>query len=64
MITLFESKLVILKNGPSSASFIVYFWSFQTNITIFYNNIMWKDVHPVSGAEIRTHDFLDMSLLP
>ena len=24
-----------IKNGPSPASFIVYFWSFQTNITIF-----------------------------
>ena len=26
------------KNGPTPASFIIYFWPFQTNIiTIFYN---------------------------
>ena len=25
---------------------------------------MWKNVHPVSGTGIRTHDFLNVSLLP
>ena len=25
---------------------------------------MWKNVQPVSGAGIQTHDLLDMSLLP
>ena len=28
-------RTFFLKNGPSPASFIVYLWSFQTNITIF-----------------------------
>ena len=33
-----------LKNGPTPASFIIYFWSFQTNIitTIFTTNICEK----------------------
>ena len=31
------------KNGPNPASFIIYFWSFQTNIiTIFTTNICEK----------------------
>ena len=25
---------------------------------------MWKNVHPVSGSGILTHDFLDVSLHP
>ena len=50
-------------NGPSPASFIVYFRSFQTNITIL-QQYMWKNVHPVSSTGIRTHDLLKLSLLP
>ena len=43
-------------NGQTPASFIVYFWSLQTNIiTIF--------VHSVYGAGILTHDLHNMSLL-
>ena len=29
-----------------------------------YNNICVKNDHPVSGTGIRTHDLLDVSLLP
>ena len=41
------------------------FRSFQTNIiTIFTTNICGKNVHPVYGARIRTHDFWNVSLFP
>ena len=30
----------------------------------FYNKLMWKNVHPVYGTGIRTHDLQNMSLLP
>ena len=35
-------------------------------ITIFTTNnkYMWKDVHPVYGDGIQTHDLWNMSLLP
>ena len=39
----------------------VYFRSFQTNITNIYNKYMWKNVHPVYGAGIRTHDLWNES---
>ena len=58
-----RSLFVFLKNGPSPASFIIYFRSFQTNITIF-TTLDVKNFRPVSGAGIRTHDLMDMSLHP
>ena len=30
----------------------------------FYNKTMWKNVHPVYGARIRTHNLLNMSRHP
>ena len=30
----------------------------------FYNKLMWKTVHPVYGAGIRTYNLRNMSLLP
>ena len=30
----------------------------------FYNKLMWKNVQPVYGTGIRTHDLQNMSLLP
>ena len=30
----------------------------------FYNKFMWKNVHPVYGAGIRTHNLWSKSLLP
>ena len=38
-------------NGPLSASFIIYFRSFQTNIT-FYNNICENIQYPAPGFEL------------
>ena len=54
---------MFFKNGSFPASFIVYFWSFQTNIKIF-TTIYVKNVHTVSSARIRTHNLMDVSLLP
>ena len=39
------------------------FLSFQTNITIF-KQINVKNIHPVYGAGIQTHNLRNMSLLP
>ena len=39
------------------------FSTFQANITIFTTNYV-KNVHPVYGAGIRTHNLQNMSLLP
>ena len=38
--------------------------SFQTHITNFTTNRYVKNVYPVYGAGIQTHDLLNMSLLP
>ena len=54
---------VFVKNGPSSAYFFVYFCFFKHTLH-FFNKYMWKNVHPVYGAGIRTHDLRNMSLLP
>ena len=42
LIEYFFQLLQSFLNGPTPASFIVYFWSFQTNITIFTTNICEK----------------------
>ena len=47
------------KNGI----FLVHFRSFQANITIFTSNNV-KNVHPVYGAGIRTHELQIASLVP
>ena len=36
------------------------FWSFQTNSAIF-TTYQYPSVHPVYGAEIRTHNLTNMS---
>ena len=50
------------KVGQSRPLF-VYFRSFSNKQYKFYNKYIWKNVHPISGARIRTHNFLIMSLL-
>ena len=45
---------------PASFYFIFVFSSKQYN---FYNKSMWKNINPVYGAGIRTHDLQFMSLL-
>ena len=43
---------------------IPFIFVFSNKQYIFYNKWMWKNVHPVNGAGIQTHNFQDMSLLP
>ena len=58
-----QSKFLFL-NGPSPASFSFIFGLFQTNINTILQQINVKNVHPVYGTGIRTHDLQNMSLLP
>ena len=44
-------------------AFFVYFWYFQTNVRIL-QQINVTIIHLVSGAGNRTHNLLNMSLLP
>ena len=50
------------KNWANPGLFFVYFRSFSNKHYNFYN--MWKNVHPVYGAGIRTHDLRNVSLFP
>ena len=52
-----------LKNGPTQASFRL-FSVFSNKQYNFYNKSMWKDVHPVYGTGIRTHDLTNISRHP
>ena len=40
------------------------FLAFSNKQYNFYHKSMWKNVHPVYGARIRTHNLWNMSLLP
>ena len=56
----------VFKKTDIFGLFFVYFWSFsnkQTNIQ-FYNKLLWKNVYPVYGAGIWTHNLQNMSSLP
>ena len=41
-----------------------HFRSFSYKQDNFYNNVMWKNIQPVSGAGFQTHYLLNVSLLP
>ena len=56
--------ITFVKKLDNHGLFFVYFRSFQTNITNFYNKYMWKNVHPVYSAGIWTHNLRNMSLFP
>ena len=45
--------------GLFSVSFCIFKQALQ-----FLQQKMWKNVHPVYGAGIRTHNLQDMSILP
>ena len=73
MLNLFEfepvrdhltSEAWIYSDRDINGLFFVYFWSFQTIITIFTTNKCEQNVHPVYGAGIQTHDLRNTFLLP
>ena len=51
----------INKNGPTPASFLFIFGLFKQTLQ-FLQYV--KNVHPVYGAGIRTHDLQNVSLFP
>ena len=50
-------------NGPTPAFFRL-FLVFSKQQFNFYNKSMWKNVHPVLGAGIQTHNLPNMSRHP
>ena len=55
---------LLLKNGQTPASFSFIFGLFKQTSLQFLQQILWKNVHPVYGAGIQTHDLWNMNLLP
>ena len=73
MLNLFEfepvrdhltSEAWIYSDRAINGLFFVYFWSFQTIITIFTTNKCEQNLHPVYSAGTRTRNLLSISLLP
>ena len=60
----FKNNLFSFKNGPYPASFSFIFGLFKQKSIQIYNKLMWKNVHPVYGSGIWTHDLQNVSLLP
>ena len=55
----------LFKKWPVPASFIVYFRVFSKKHNFnYYNKNVWKNVHHVYCAWIRTHDPRNLSVLP
>ena len=55
------SNFFLKKNGPTPASFSFIFGLFKQTLQ-FLQYV--KNVHPVYGAGIRTHDLQNVSLFP
>ena len=55
--------LFFLKMGQPRPLFCL-FSVFSNKHYNFYNKYLWKNVHPVYGAGIRTHDLRNVSLFP
>ena len=47
---------IVFLMGQSRPLFFRLFWVFSSKNYNFHNKFMWKNVHPVYGAGIRTHD--------
>ena len=52
------------KMGQTQPLFRLFSVFFKQTSIQFYNKLMWKNVHPVYGTGIRTHDLQNVSLLP
>ena len=58
----FEAGIAFVKKWGNPGLFFLYFCLFKTHIRIFTTIV--KNIHPVYGAGIRTHNLWNMSLLP
>ena len=64
-ITLAQNeKILLFLKMRHPRSLFHFFGLFQTNINTILQQIKWKNVHPVFGTGIRTHNFQNVSLLP
>ena len=52
----------VYKNWANPSLFFCLFSVFSNKQYNFYNKYMWKNVHPVYGAGIWTHDLQNVSL--
>ena len=57
-------KCCFFKMGQSRPLFLFIFGLFKQTLLQFLQQINVKNVHPVSGAGIQTHNLLITSLLP
>ena len=55
--------MALFLEGPITASYLLIFGFFQTNINTNFHLINGKNGHRVYTAEIRTHDLKNTSLL-
>ena len=53
--------IIIILNGPTPPSFSFIFGLFKQTLLQFLQQISVKNVHPVYGNGIRTHDLLNRS---
>ena len=60
---IWSTKCFFKKNLGQPGLLFVYFRSFQKHYN-FYNKYMWKNVHPVYGAGIQTHNLRNCESLP
>ena len=62
-VCLYRNEQFFLKKRVIPSLFFIYFRLLKQTLQ-FLQQINVKNVHPVYGAGIRTHDLLNMSLLP
>ena len=63
MSTKMKITIFLKKNGPTPASFSLILGLFKQTLQ-FLQQIYVKNVHPVYGAGIRTHNLQNVSLFP
>ena len=61
MVYNFSIEMELFRNMGKPWALFRLFLVFSNN---FYNKFMWKNVHPVYGAGIRTHNLRNVSLFP
>ena len=57
-------KTSFYKKWAIPGLFFIYFCLFKHTLQILQQTGMWRNVHPLYGARIRTHDLWNINLLP
>ena len=63
VIRIMKALFIIFLNGPTPA-FFSFIFGLSNKHYNFYNKHMWKNLHPVYGARIQTHNLWSVSLFP